>query len=100
MSAGVAARVRTPVIPGYTDGEENLRAIARFIRAEMPRVQRLDLLAYSRLCVAKYRQLGLDAEGRVAQIPLVPRARMERLREIALAEGVANVAWSGMTLAG
>ncbi len=32
--------VRTPVIPGYTDVEENIRRIARFIRDELPTVER------------------------------------------------------------
>jgi len=94
--AGVPCWVRTPVIPGYTDDEANVRAIARFVKAELPRAARYDLLAFSKLCVSKYDQLG-HADAAVTHIPLVPRAHMERLRAIALEEGLATVVWSGMT---
>jgi pyruvate formate lyase activating enzyme len=94
--SGVPTWVRTPVIPGFTDSEENIRAIVRFIRAELPHVQRFDLLAFSKLCLSKYRQLGLE-DPAVASIPLVSREHLERLREIALGEGLSNVVWSGMT---
>ena len=94
--AGVACWVRTPVIPGHTDDEANVRAIARFIKAELPRATRYDLLAFSKLCVSKYQQLG-RADAPVARLPLVPRSHMERLREVAIEEGLPTVVWSGMT---
>ena len=47
--------------------------------------------------MAKYEQLGEGGERVPAAIPLVPRARMERLRALALDEGLTNVVWSGMT---
>lgn len=94
--AGVACWVRTPIIPGYTDDEANVRAIARYLKAELPRLERYDLLAFSKLCTSKYQQLG-RSDAPVGRIPLVPRRHMERLREVALAEGLATVVWSGMT---
>jgi pyruvate formate lyase activating enzyme len=94
--AGVACWVRTPIIPGYTDAEANVRAIARFVRAELPRVERYDLLAFSKLCVSKYEQLGRDGAV-VARLPLVSRDHMERLRAVALEAGLPTVVWSGMT---
>ena len=63
--------VRIPIIPGYTDSEKNVRAIARFLftlsgRKETGRssvggegcIQRIDLIAYHRLGASKYRSLG------------------------------------------
>jgi pyruvate formate lyase activating enzyme len=94
--AGVPCWVRTPVIPGHTDDEANVRAIARFVKTELPRAARYDLLAFSKLCVAKYEQLG-RADAAVARLPLVPRGHMERLRAVALEEGLSTVVWSGMT---
>jgi pyruvate formate lyase activating enzyme len=94
--AGVPCWVRTPVIPEFTDEEANIRAIARFIKRELPRAARYDLLAFSKLCVSKYQQLG-RADAPVSRVPLVPRSHMERLREVALAEGLSTVVWSGMT---
>ncbi|MBI5477908.1 MAG: glycyl-radical enzyme activating protein [Deltaproteobacteria bacterium] len=94
--AGVPCWVRTPVIPGHTDDEANIRAIARFVKAELPRAARYDLLAFSKLCVSKYEQLGRQGAV-VARLPLVPRSHMERLRAVALEEGLSTVVWSGMT---
>jgi pyruvate formate lyase activating enzyme len=94
--AGVACWVRTPIIPGYTDDEANVRAIARYVKAELPRAARYDLLAFSKLCVSKYQQLG-RGDAPVSKLPLVPRSHMERLREVAREEGLPTVVWSGMT---
>jgi pyruvate formate lyase activating enzyme len=47
---------RTPIIPGYTDDEENLAAIAEFL-SEIER-PRLDLLAYHSLGEVKKARLG------------------------------------------
>ncbi|MGC8787248.1 MAG: glycyl-radical enzyme activating protein, partial [Anaerolineae bacterium] len=49
--------IRTPVIPGYTDNLENIRAIGSFIREALPTVQRWDLLAYTNLGRPKYHRL-------------------------------------------
>lgn len=51
-------RVRTPVIPGFNDREEDIEAICDFIR-DKPNVT-YELLAYHRLGRPKYRYLGKD----------------------------------------
>jgi pyruvate formate lyase activating enzyme len=51
-------RVRTPVIPGFNDREEDIEAICEFIR-DKPNVT-YELLAYHRLGQPKYRYLGKD----------------------------------------
>lgn len=90
---GVPMWVRTPVIPGYTDDEENIRAIARFIRDNLPPVRCYDLLAFNNTCRDKYRRLDrifpLSGEG------LLKRSRMEALVEVARREGVGPACWSG-----
>ncbi len=87
--------IRTPVIPGYTDSEENIRGIARFIAEKLPTVERYDLLAFNNTCGAKYGRL--DMEWKLEGQPLIPKAHMERLAEIATGEGVKGVKWSGAT---
>lgn len=47
--SGIAHVFRTPLIPGITDTEENLRAISDFIGED-----RIELLPYNRLAAAKY----------------------------------------------
>lgn len=54
---GIEICVRTPVVPGWNDSEENIRATAEFIR-DIPNVRRYELLAYHKLGVNKYRILG------------------------------------------
>lgn len=87
--------VRTPVIPGYNDTEENIRQTARFIRDNLPTVERYDLLAFNNTCSSKYQRLGLawnlEDEG------LIPEETMARLADTARAEGLTFVHWSGLT---
>lgn len=49
--------VRTPVIPGINDSDENVRATAQFI-LPLASVQKYELLAYHKLGVNKYKLLG------------------------------------------
>jgi pyruvate formate lyase activating enzyme len=49
MESGVSHLFRTPLIPGITDTDKNLRAIADFIGAEP-----IELLPYNELAPAKY----------------------------------------------
>lgn len=51
--SGIPYRLRTPLIPGYTDTEENLSAIRAMTKAG-----EVEYLPYNRLAGAKYRQLG------------------------------------------
>ncbi|MFX0099033.1 MAG: glycyl-radical enzyme activating protein [Candidatus Hodarchaeota archaeon] len=87
--------IRTPIIPGFTDQDDNIRNIARFIVQEMPTVERYDLLSFNNLCTAKYKRLDMSfpLEGD----ELLTKERMEELKNIALDEGVKNVKWSGIT---
>ncbi len=92
---GMPMWVRTPIIPGFTDSEENIRALAAFIGERLPTVQRWDLLAYSNLGRPKYHRLDLPYPLEEAR----PEARhqMERLSAIAADSGAPTVAWSGAT---
>lgn len=87
--------VRTPVIPGYTDDEENIRLIARFIRDNLRTVERYDILAFNNTCDAKYRRLdrifSLAGEGLIAE------DKMQRLAGVAEEEGLSVARWSGAT---
>lgn len=47
--------IRVPLIPGYTDSEEDIRAIARFVKEELNgAVRRVELLPYNKLAESKY----------------------------------------------
>ena len=87
--------VRTPVIPGYTDSEDNIRRIARFTKNHLPNTTRYDLLAFNNTCSTKNRRLG-QVWG-MEEVSRISEERMDMLAEIAKDEGLDFVHWSGMT---
>lgn len=54
---GMPLTIRTPVVPGYTDSEENIRGIAEFV-AQLPTVKEYELLRYHNFGESKYGALG------------------------------------------
>jgi len=86
--------VRTPIIPGYTDEDANIREIARFIKRNLPTVERYDLLAFNNFCAAKYHRL--DRDWPLTEADLITEEAMERLAETARSEGLESVHWAGM----
>jgi len=58
-TSGVPFVIRVPLVPGVTDTNENLAAIARTIK-DMPDMLRVDLLPYNRAAGAKYQAAGME----------------------------------------
>ena len=91
--------IRTPIIPGATDREDNLYELGRLL-AELapPRLERWELCAFNNLCADKYRRLG--REWSYAASPLMRASAMEALVEAARrgSRGRVEVSWTGSTL--
>ncbi|MHA1437317.1 MAG: glycyl-radical enzyme activating protein [Promethearchaeota archaeon] len=88
--------IRTPIIPGYTATEDNIKGIGDFIVNKLKNFpNRWDLLAFNNLCTAKYERLDLNWV--LKDEPLMKKEEMEYFYEIAKSTGVKNVQWSGMT---
>jgi len=87
--------VRTPIIPGHTDDEADVLAVARFVRETLPRCERHDLLAFSNLCRSKYQQL--ERPFVFANTPLLSALKMEHLCGVVRAETNVPTFWSGPT---
>ena len=88
--------IRTPIIPGHTDSDENIKQIAIFIKNNLlPAVERYDLCAFVNLCKAKYERLGIDWFFKDASA--LKKSELERLAKVARDQGVPNVVWSGPT---
>lgn len=51
--------IRVPLVPGVTDTEENMQAIARQVSA-LPRKPRVELLPYNRAAGGKYAACGME----------------------------------------
>ena len=90
--------VRTPIIPGATATEENIRDIGRFIAANLDgSVSRWELCAFNNLCKDKY--LRLDLNWDFKDCGLLSRLFMEKMAAVARNSGVNPdiVFWSGST---
>jgi len=76
--------IRTPLIPGATDTDENLSAIGHFLAEQMEgTVARWELCAFNNLCRDQYTRLGLEWE--YADTPLMSLTDMLRCEQIAKA---------------
>jgi pyruvate formate lyase activating enzyme len=78
-AAGKSLVVRLPLIPGYTDSEENVAAIAAYAR-QLPGVEEIHLLPYHRLGEPKYRRL--DREYALEATAAYSRARAAVLADL------------------
>lgn len=79
--------VRTPLIPGYTATDENLRAIARYLRRVAPHTP-WELLNFNPLCRGKYAALERDypvSGGSLTQ------AELQRFYDILEQKGITNI---------
>lgn len=79
--------VRTPLIPGATDNEDNLKAIGSFLhQAFNGSLERWELCAFNNLCRDKYRRLGL--EWKFDQTPLLSQADQDMCTTWAKSSGI------------
>ena len=79
--------IRTPLIPGATDTDENLSAIGRYLADRMDgSLDRWELCAFNNLCRDQYTRLGL--EWAYAGAPLLGRDQLAHCEHIARASGI------------
>jgi pyruvate formate lyase activating enzyme len=81
-SIGKPIIIRIPIVPGYTDSDENIRAIGSFL-AGFGAVKRVDLIAFHRFASTKYAALG--KEHVLQSIPIPDKPAM--LRAMRILEG-------------
>ena len=87
VESGADILVRTPLIPGYTATEENIRGIARFVKSVDPEA-RYELLNFNPLCRSKYEALekNYPVEGQA-----LSAEELEAFYEILRQEGIAHI---------
>lgn len=78
--------IRVPLIPGCNDDEGNLRALGRFVREELPRVGRIDLLPYH--STGESKSLRLFQEYALAGRAPQPREEVQRAQQILQSYGL------------
>jgi pyruvate formate lyase activating enzyme len=90
--------IRTPIIPGATDTDENINGIGRFVGQKLGNaVKKWELCAFNNLCRDKYRRLDMKWDFDAAE--LMTKAEMEHVFNVARESG-ANpdiITWSGTT---
>ena len=90
--------IRTPVIPGATDSDENIYGIGRFLQT-LPKgvITRWELCAFNNLCADKYARLGKTWD--FAESPLMTAEQMAHLATVARSSGIdpSIVVWTGAT---
>ena len=79
--------IRTEVIPGYNDSEENVVGIARFIAESGGKM--IELLPYHALGSSKYRELGIEYELTDTKSPT--EDQMGKLRNIIKSFGLQDM---------
>ena len=79
--------IRTPLIPGATDFDENLTAIGQFLTKMLgEKIERWELCAFNNLCRDKYARLGIN--WIYASTPLMTAAELSRCEQVAKSAGL------------
>lgn len=84
--------VRTPIIPGATDTDDNIRGISKFIKGKY---DKWEMCAFNNLCRDKYERLYQNWFYQKTQ--LMTKKRMNELLNIAYSEGLTEVYATGAT---
>jgi pyruvate formate lyase activating enzyme len=71
--------IRMPVIPGYNDSEENIRATCEFAR-DLSSLVNIDILPLHHLGKARYNSLNLAYP--IADIPLIPDNALQNIKRL------------------
>lgn len=82
---GIPMIIRVPVIPGYTDGEDNIRGIMEFASI-LKNVVKVDLLPFHRLGEPKYKKLGRNYVFEGTQPPADDH--MRKLKRLVASSGL------------
>lgn len=88
--------IRTPLIPGATASEENIRQIGEWIQKEiLDVIDRWELCAFNNVCRDKYRKLGKAWE--YAETPLMTEEEVRKLADAARPYAGELLVVSGLT---
>lgn len=79
--------VRFVLVPGLTDGEDNIRAVARIV-AKLTNVERVEVLPFHKMGEHKWEEMGMDYK--LKETPPPTPEQMEHANGIFRAEGVAT----------
>lgn len=79
IQMGATIWLRTPIIPGYSDDSDNIKAFAHFLKENEITFERWELMAFNNLCISKYERLHQDWV--LKDQPLIHKKTLEHLVE-------------------
>lgn len=82
---GKPAWIRFVLVPGLTDGEENITGVAKFV-SELKNVERVEILPFHKMGENKYEELGIPYE--LSMTPTPTPAKIDHAKEIFASFGV------------
>lgn len=82
---GIPFIVRTPLVPGATDSDENITAIAEFL-SHIKGIEYYELLNFNPLGTSKYK--SLSKENYFVEAKPLPTERVKELQQLAQAYGI------------
>jgi pyruvate formate lyase activating enzyme len=71
--------IRFPIVPGFTDAQENIDGMIRFLNS-LKTIQQVSLLAFNHLGNEKYKRLGMI--NRMEKVPVPTTERMDEIRRL------------------
>jgi pyruvate formate lyase activating enzyme len=83
--ANIPLYIRVPVIPGYNDSEENIRATCEFVRT-LSSVVEVDLIPLHHLGQSRYE--SLDRRYALAHVPLPRESALESVKKLVESYGL------------
>jgi pyruvate formate lyase activating enzyme len=83
--SGIPVYLRLPLIPGYNDSEENLRAVCEFAK-DLSSLVEIDLLPLHHLGKARY--VALDREYPIDGIPLISDEALQETKDLVKSYGL------------
>lgn len=86
VGEGIPMIVRIPVVSGYNDSENNIRATVEFCLGLGPLVNCVQLLPYHRLGISKYKMLGRECG--LEQLEPFSKECLSYLKDIAKSYGI------------
>ena len=77
-SKKIPTRIRQVIIEGLNDSTDNIKRLSEIIKKH-PCIEKTELLAFRKLCVSKYRKLGMEFP--LADTPETPQFKIKLLEE-------------------
>jgi len=85
LKAGKKVRLRIPVIPGFNDSQEDMRATLQLLRSFGSALDQIDLLPYHNIAQNKYKRFGIN--NLFKDVGPLNKEDLEEIKELFVSSG-------------